>query len=391
MANTDTTNVRTQIGRTSEREHSTPIFPTSSFTFETSEEMRAMFADEIEGNIYSRFTNPNTTEFVRKVCEMEEAEAGVATSSGMAAGFASIMALLKSGDHIVSARPVFGSTHSLLTNYLPRWGISSSYVDIDDVDAWRDAITPSTRMLMVETPSNPGLDLADLGALGALAREHELIFNVDNTFATPLIQRPMQHGADLSWHSATKWFDGQGRTIGGVIVGRADLIREIYLFTRNTGPSMSPFNAWVVSKSLETLSARMEKHCANALYVARMLEAHPAVDRVKYPWLDSHPQYALAQRQMTAGGGIVSIFLKDDAGSTARFIDALQLFTITANIGDTRSIVTHPTTSTHAKLTEEARQSVGITPNLVRLSIGLEDVGDIVADLQHALHIFATS
>lgn len=380
----DTSNVRTQIPTTSEHEHSTPLYMTSSFVFDSADHMRALFAEEQDGNIYSRFVNPNTTEFVNKVCTMEGAEAGVATSTGMAAGFASIMGLLQSGDHIVSARPVFGSTHALLTQYLPKWGITSTYVDIDDAAAWESAITPSTKMLLVETPSNPGLDLADLEMLGRLSKSRGLILNVDNTFATPLIQRPIAYGADLVWHSATKWFDGQGRTLGGVVVGRADLIRQIYLFARNTGPSMSPMNAWLISKSLETLSARLDRHCANALKVATFLEGHPNVERVKYPGLPSHPQYDLAQRQMSAGGGIVTFFVEDRVAAT-KFIDRVKLCSITANIGDTRTIVTHPATSTHARLTEEARQAVGITPTLIRISVGLENADDLIADLNQAL------
>lgn len=380
----DTSNVRTQIPTTSEHEHSTPLYMTSSFVFDSADHMRALFAEEQDGNIYSRFVNPNTTEFVNKVCAMEGAEAGVATSTGMAAGFASIMGLLQLGDHIVSARPVFGSTHALLTQYLPKWGITSTYVDIDDAAAWESAITPSTKMLLVETPSNPGLDLADLEMLGRLSKSRGLILNVDNTFATPLLQRPIDYGADLVWHSATKWFDGQGRTLGGVVVGRADLIRQIYLFARNTGPSMSPMNAWLISKSLETLSARLDRHCVNALKVATFLEGHPNVERVKYPGLPSHPQYDLAQRQMTSGGGIVAFFVKDRDAAT-RFIDRVKLCSITANIGDTRTIVTHPATSTHARLTEEARQAVGITPTLIRISVGLENADDLIADLNQAL------
>lgn len=379
--------IRTQISRTEQREHSAPIFPTSSFVFDSAEHMRAMFADEVEGNIYSRFTNPNTTEFVERVCGLEGAAAGVATATGMAAGFASIMAVLNSGDHIVSSRALFGSTYALLTNYLPRWGITTTFVDIDDVSQWRAAVTPATKMLLVESPSNPGLDLADLAALGALANERGLILNIDNTFATPLLQRPIDLGAHLVWHSATKYFDGQGRTMGGVVVGREDLIKQIYLFARNTGPTMSPFNAWILSKSLETLPVRMDRHSSSALHLAKVLEDHPAVERVKYPYLPSHPQYHLAQLQMRAGGGLITLYLRGGREAATRFMDSLQRFSITANIGDTRSIVTHPATSTHAKLTEEARLKVGITQNLVRLSIGLEDVRDLEEDIAQALSL----
>ncbi len=380
-----TSNIRTQITQTAEHEHSTPLYMTSSFVFDDAEHMRALFAEEVEGNIYSRFTNPNTTEFVNKMCALESTDAGVATATGMAAGFASIMGLLKSGDHIVSSRAVFGSTHALLNQFLPRWGITHSYVDIANNAQWEEAITPATKMLLVETPSNPGLDIADLAFLGQLAKKHNVIFNVDNTFATPLLQRPIEYGADIIWHSATKWIDGQGRALGGVVLGRADLLREIYLFARNTGPTLSPFNAWLFSKSLETLSVRLDRHCSNALAVAQFLEKHPSVERVMYLFLDSHPQADVARRQMKSGGGIVTFVLKDGAEGGKRFVDGLRMATITANIGDTRTIVTHPSTSTHARLTEEARQAVGITAGLVRLSIGLEDVTDIIADINGAL------
>ncbi|MCX6139442.1 MAG: aminotransferase class I/II-fold pyridoxal phosphate-dependent enzyme [Candidatus Kapabacteria bacterium] len=380
-----TKNIRTQIPQTGEHEHSTPLYMTSSFVFDDAEHMRALFAEETNGNIYSRFTNPNTTEFVDKMVAMEGAEAGVATATGMAAGFASIIGLLRSGDHIVSSRAVFGSTHALLTQFLPRWGITHTFVDIDNNAQWEEAITESTKMLLVETPSNPGLDIADLSFLGALAARRNVILNVDNTFATPLLQRPINYGAHIVWHSATKWIDGQGRGLGGVVVGRADLLREIYLFARNTGPTLSPFNAWMFSKSLETLHVRLDRHCANALAVAQFLELHPNVERVMYPFLASHPQHTVAKRQMKSGGGIVSFIHKDGAVGGKRFVDGLKMASVTANIGDTRTIVTHPATSTHARLTEEARQAVGITQGLVRLSIGLEDVSDIIADIDQAL------
>lgn len=383
MNHTDT--VRTQTPRTGQREHSTPIFPTSSFVFDDAEHMRAMFADEQEGNIYSRFTNPTVAEFVQKVAAMEGAAAGVATTTGMAAGFASIMALLRSGDHIVSSRALFGSTVALLNQYLPRWGITCTYVDIADIDQWTNAIQPNTKMLLVETPSNPGLDLADLAALGALANSRGLILNVDNTFATPMLQRPLDLGAHLIWHSATKWFDGQGRTMGGVVVGQEDLIKQVYQYCRNTGPTLSPFNAWVLSKSLETLHVRMERHSVHALTLATAIEAHSAVEFVRYPFLPSHHQYDLARQQMSAGGGIVTMCVRGGYDAATQFMDKLTLFTITANVGDTRSIVTHPASSTHAKLTEADRQAVGISQGLVRLSVGLENVEDLVRDVMQAL------
>jgi O-succinylhomoserine sulfhydrylase len=380
-----TDSVRTQTPRTNQREHSTPIFPTSSFVFDDAEHMRALFADEQEGNIYSRFTNPTVAEFVQKVAAMEGASAGVATATGMAAGFASIMALLRSGDHIVSSRALFGSTIALMNHYLPRWGITCTFVDIADIDQWERAIQPNTKMLLVETPSNPGLDLADIAALGVLANNHGLILNVDNTFATPILQRPIEMGAHLVWHSATKWFDGQGRTMGGVVVGNEDFIKLVYQFCRNTGPSLSPFNAWVLSKSLETLHVRMDRHCASALTLATAVEDHPGVEFVRYPFLNSHHQYSLAKQQMSAGGGIVSLCVRGGYDAATRFMDKLTLFSITANVGDTRSIVTHPASSTHAKLTEADRQAVGITQGLVRLSVGLENAEDLVRDVMEAL------
>lgn len=385
MNTTDTTAIRTQTDTTQYNEHSTPIFLTSSFVFDDAEHMRAMFAEEVDGNIYSRFTNPTTSEFVQKMCALEGAEAGYATATGMAAIFGSIMGLLQSGDHIVASRAVFGSTHALLTQYLPKWGITSTYVDIADNDQWAAAITPSTKMLLVETPSNPGLDIADLSFLGKLAADHNIILNVDNCFATPLLQRPIDYGAHIVTHSATKWIDGQGRVLGGVILGNADLLRSIYLFCRNTGPSMSPFTAWILSKSLETLHVRLERHCQSAHRVAEALSSHPRLQSVRYPGLPSHPQYTLAMSQMSAGGGIVAIDVKGGAAAAARVIDSVHMASITANIGDTRTIVTHPATSTHSKLTEEARLAVGITPGLIRISVGLEDVRDIINDLTQAI------
>lgn len=385
MNTTDTTAIRTQTDTTQYNEHSTPIFLTSSFVFDDAEHMRAMFAEEVDGNIYSRFTNPTTSEFVQKMCALEGAEAGYATATGMAAIFGSIMGLLQSGDHIVASRAVFGSTHALLTQYLPKWGITSTYVDIADNDRWAAAITPSTKMLLVETPSNPGLDIADLSFLGKLAADHNIILNVDNCFATPLLQRPIDYGAHIVTHSATKWIDGQGRVLGGVILGNADLLRSIYLFCRNTGPSMSPFTAWILSKSLETLHVRLERHCQSAHRVAEALSSHPRLQSVRYPGLPSHPQYTLAMSQMSTGGGIVAIDVKGGAAAAARVIDSVRMASITANIGDTRTIVTHPATSTHSKLTEEARLAVGITPGLIRISVGLEDVRDIINDLTQAI------
>jgi O-succinylhomoserine sulfhydrylase len=347
--------------------------------------MRAAFADETDDNIYSRFSNPGVQEFTDKMVALEGAEAGFATASGMSAVFGSFMALLKKGDHLLSCRSIFGSTHNVVTKYLPKYGIETSYVDADRPETWEAAIRPNTRMLYVETPTNPGLDIIDLEWLGGLCRARGITLNVDNCFATPVCQTPIAYGADLVIHSATKWLDGQGRVLGGVVVGRQDLIKEIYLFCRNTGPSLSPFNAWVLSKSLETLDVRMERHAANALKVAQALEGHPALQWLRYPQLPSHPQYAIAQKQMRNGGGIVCFELKGGIAAGRAFLDKLQLFSLTANLGDTRSIASHPASTTHAKLTEEERLAVGITPGLIRLSIGLEHHEDILADLLQGL------
>ena len=366
-------------------EHSSPLFLTSSFCFDNAEEMRAAFADESDDNIYSRFSNPNVQEFVNKVCIMEGAEAGYATASGMSAVFASFMALLKHGDHLLSCNAIFGSTHTVITKYLPKYGIEHSYFKADQPEEWESQIRPNTRMIYVETPTNPGLDILDLEALNTLAKKHNLILNVDNCFATPVSQQPITFGADLVVHSATKWLDGQGRVLGGVVVGRKDLIKEIYLFCRSTGPAMSPFNAWVLSKSMETLEVRMERHAASAYHIARELEGHPKISWLKYPFLPSHPQHAIALKQMKDGGGIVCFELKGGLQAGRAFLNALQMLSLTANLGDTRSIASHPASTTHAKLTEEERQAVGITPGLIRISVGLENKNDILGDILQAL------
>ena len=382
----ETVAIRTQAARSPEREHSVPLYLTSSFVFDDAEQARALFADEIQGNIYSRFTNPNVDEFVRKVALLEGAEAGMATATGMAAVFASLAAILNAGDHLIASRALFGSTHQILTKVLPRWGISHTYVDAGaSAEEWAAAVRPETRLAFVETPSNPGLELVDLEMLGALCRERGLVFVVDNCFTTPLLQQPIRYGADLVVHSATKYFDGQGRTMGGVVVGSAKRIADVRFFARQTGPSLSPFNAWILSKSLETLSVRVERHAANALGLARRLEGKPGVLAVRYPFLPSHPQHALARRQMSGGGGIVAIELEGEADRCRRFIDALQILSHSGNLGDTRTIVTHPASSTHAKLTEAERQAVRITQGLVRISVGLEHLDDIAWDVEQAL------
>jgi O-succinylhomoserine sulfhydrylase len=381
----ETQAIRGQMNRTAYREHSAPIFPTSSFIFSSAEEMAATFAGEEEGIIYSRYSNPNTDEFIRKVCVMEGVDDGFATASGMSAVFASIAAFLSAGDHVLASRALFGSTHQILTQLLPRWGIGHTYVDAADIDNWAQHIRPNTRMLVLETPSNPGLSLTDLEKAGALAKAHDLIFNIDNCFATPYLQQPARYGADLVVHSGTKWMDGQGRILGGIVAGSSELIEKVRFFCRHTGPAMSPFHAWLLSKSLETLPVRMERHCANALHLARRLEAHPEVSRVIYPFLSSHPQHELAQRQMRLGGGIVTIDVKGGRERAMRFLNGMQMCSLSANLGDTRSIVTHPASTTHSKLSEEERAAVGITQGMVRISVGLEHVEDIYEDVVQAL------
>jgi O-succinylhomoserine sulfhydrylase len=377
--------IRIQTDRTNEMEHSTPMFLTSSFCFDNAEEMRAAFADESEDNIYSRFTNPNVNEFAEKVAALEGAEAGYATASGMSAVFGSFMALLKKGDHLLSCSAIFGSTHTVIKKYLPNFGIEYSYVAADKPGDWEAAIKPNTKMIYVETPTNPGLDIIDIEMLAGLAKKYNLILNVDNCFATPMGQRPIELGADLVVHSATKWLDGQGRVLGGVVVGKKELINDIYLFCRSTGPALSPFNAWVLSKSLETLDVRMERHAKNALQVATALQSHPAIASLRYPFLPSHPQYAIAIKQMQSGGGIVCFELKGGINAGRTFMNSLKMLSLTANLGDTRSIASHPASTTHAKLTEEERQAVNITPGLIRISVGLEHCDDILGDILQAL------
>lgn len=385
----ETNAIRTQMPRTDENEHSTPLFLTSSFVFDNAEDMRAAFAEENDHNIYSRFSNPTVDELVQKMVVLERAEAGYATASGMAAIFGTFMTFLQSGDHILSSGSVFGSTHTILTKFLPRWKVESDYFDIAKPETIESKIKPNTKILYVETPSNPGLDIIDLDLLGKLAKKHKLILVVDNCFATPALQLPMQFGADIVIHSTTKWIDGQGRTVGGMIVGKKDLVRDIYLFLRNTGPCMSPFNAWVLTKSLETISIRMEKHCSNALTIAKALQSNEQLQWVKYPFLENHPQYAIAKRQMCAGGGIVCFELKGGLAQGVKFMDALQMLSRTANLGDSRSIASHPASTTHSKLSEAERQSVGITPGLIRISVGLEHPDDILKDIEQALKISA--
>jgi O-succinylhomoserine sulfhydrylase len=381
----ETQAIRTQMEQSQFQEHSSPLYLTSSFVFEDAEEMRASFAEEKERNIYSRFSNPNTSEFIQKVCQMEGAEDGVAFASGMGAVFGTFATFLNAGDHLISARAVFGSTHSLFTKYFPKWNIETSYFAVDQLDAVEELIQENTRCIYVESPTNPGVDVLDLEALGKIAKKHKLLFIVDNCFATPYLQTPIQFGADLVIHSATKLMDGQGRVLGGITVGKKELIRELYLFARNTGASLSPFNAWVLSKSLETLSVRVDRHCENALALAQKLEQLEEINWVKYPFLLSHPQYELAQKQMKQGGTIVSFELKGGVEAGRNFINKIQLCSLSANLGDSRTIVTHPASTTHSKLSTADQLAVGITGGMIRLSVGLEHQEDIWNDLKQAI------
>ncbi|MEO7393587.1 MAG: aminotransferase class I/II-fold pyridoxal phosphate-dependent enzyme [Chitinophagaceae bacterium] len=382
----ETKAIRIQTAKTGQKEHSTPLFLTSSFTYDSAEEMAAAFADDsLEVNIYSRFSNPSVDEFINKIIVLEGAEDGVATGTGMAAIFGTFMTFLNTGDHIISASAVFGSTHTILTKYLPKWGIESSYFNMNKPESIEALIKPNTKMLYVETPSNPGLDIIDIEFVAKLCRKYNILFVVDNCFATPAVQQPIQYGADLVLHSATKFIDGQGRVLGGVVVGKKELINQLYLFIRNTGPSMSPFNAWVLSKSLETLYIRMDRHAASALEIAKALQNHPQISSVKYPFLETHPQYAIAKKQMSNGGGIVTFDLKGGIESGRKFLNALQMLSMTNNLGDSRSIASHPASTTHSKLTEAERNEVGITPGLIRISVGLEHPEDILNDILQAL------
>lgn len=384
--------IRTQTKKTHYREHSTPLFLTSSFTFESAEQGKAIFDETEEGNLYSRFSNPTVQEFVDKVCLLEDCEDGVATATGMAAVFASMAALLKTGDHILACRALFGSAHQIITQIISKWGITYTYLDHDATEAeWEAAVLPNTRMIYLETPSNPGLDLVDLEMIGRICKKHKLIFNVDNCFASPALQNPADFGADLIVHSATKYMDGQGRVLGGVVVGKKEYIKELRFFCRQTGPSMSPFNAWVLSKSLETLNLRMEKHAANALALAQALDKHPDVKMVKYPFLASHPQHELAKKQMRAGGAIVTIDLEGGFERVSAFMAALEIASLSSNLGDTRTIVTNPYTTTHAKLKPEEKIALGITEGLIRISVGLEDVEDLIEDFTQAAEVSVKS
>ena len=383
--NQETQAIRIQAERSQYKEHSVPLYLTSSYAFDDAEEMRALFAEEKDGNIYSRYSNPNVQELIDKMCALEKSEDGWATASGMAAVYTVFASLLSAGDHIVSCRSVFGSTHRLLTEFLPRWNITSTYVDFDQYDVYAQAIQENTKLVYIETPSNPGLDIIDIENLATICKKKNVLLIVDNCFATPIIQQPISFGADIVIHSATKYIDGQGRTLGGIILSTKEIINKVEAFAKQTGPCLSPFNAWVLSKSIELLPLRMERHSSNALSIAKKLEENNHVKWVKYPHLKSHPQYEIAKKQMKWGGGIVTFEIEGGLQAGRNFLDKLQLFSLTANLGDTRSIATHPASTTHSKLSSAQREEVGISDGLIRLSIGLESLEDIWMDVEQAL------
>lgn len=375
--------VRAGQTRTAEGEQAEPIFPTSSFVFNSAAEAAARFSGAQPGNIYSRFTNPTVRMFEHRLAALEGAEACVATASGMSAILATCMGLLKTGDHIVSSRSIFGTTTVLFTNFMAKMGIEISFVELSDLDAWRAAIRPQTRLLFMETPSNPLTELVDIRALADIAHERDCWLAVDNCFCTPALQRPLALGADIVIHSATKYLDGQGRCMGGAVLGNRQLVgTEVFSFLRSAGPTMSPFNAWVFLKGLETLQIRMQAHSRNALHLAQWLEGQDAIEKVYYPGLASHPQHELAKTQQSDFGGLLSFEVKGGKDAAWKLIDATRILSITANLGDTKSTITHPATTTHGRLTDEQKQLAGISDGLVRVAVGLEDIEDIKADLQ---------
>ncbi|MEY4987258.1 MAG: O-acetylhomoserine (thiol)-lyase [Bacteroidota bacterium] len=378
--------IRIQAERSQNREHSVPLYLTSSFTFEDAEEGRAIFAEEKAGNIYSRYMNPNVDEFVEKMVMLENAEDGLAFSTGMAAIFASMAGLLRAGDHIVASNALFGSCIQILTKITAKWGITCTFVPGADLKAWEAAIQPNTKFLFCESPSNPGLELIDLKALADLKKGRDMVLAVDNCFATPILQTPLDLGADLVIHSATKYIDGQGRVLGGIICGKKVYLDEIRFFARHTGPSLSPFNAWILSKSLELLDLRMQKHSENAQALAEALDGHASLVQVKYPFLKSHPQFELAKRQMKYGGGILTLDIKGGFEKVVAFSKALKIASISPNLGDSRTIITHPASTTHAKIAAEEKVALGITDGLVRVAVGLESIEDLKADFLQALN-----
>ncbi len=381
----ETRAIRIQAARSSHKEHSVPVFETSSFIFNSAEEAEAVFAEEQDGYLYSRYNNPNTDEFVNKLCALEGAEAGIATSSGMAAIFLGIAGILRAGDHMILSKHLFGTTFLLVEQILSKWGITHSYANMHNLDEVESCLLPSTRMIFVETPSNPGLEIFDLELIGKFAKKNDLFFFTDSSFSTPYLQNPVKYGADLVMHSATKFIDGQGRTISGALLGKKKYMSDIIALSRFAGTTMSATTGWILSKSLETLSVRMDRHCSNALTMAKYLEDHKEVNWVRYPFLKSHPDYSLAKKQMKQGGALVAFELKGGRSRAMRFVNALKLFSITSNLGDTRTCITHPATTTHSKLSAEQKAEAGVTEGMVRVSAGLEHIDDIIEDLEYAI------
>lgn len=384
--NFETKAIRTQAERSSHKEHSVPLYLTSSYMFDSAEHAAALFEEEVEGNIYGRYSNPNVQEFIDKMCALEGTENGFGTATGMAAVFASMGAILEAGDHVLVCKSVFGSTIQITENILGKWGVESDLLDIYKPENWESFFKPNTKMLVLETPTNPGLDLIDLEWIGKLCKSKGVLLNVDNCFPTPYLQNPAKFGADIVTHSATKFIDGQGRVLGGVVLGSNEIIDKVRYFCRHTGPSMSPFNAWVLSKSLETLHVRMDRHCDNALKLAKWLETNDQVEKVSYPFLPSHPQFKLAKKQMKAGGGVVTFVLKGGHEQGKKFLNYNNELSHGVNLGDTRTIITHPSSTTHSKMTEEDRQAVGITPGLIRISVGLENIDDIIKEVEYNIN-----
>nr|WP_295713431.1 O-succinylhomoserine sulfhydrylase [uncultured Halomonas sp.] len=385
----ETLAIRAGHQRTFEQEHAEPIFPTSSFVYESAAEAARKFGGQEPGNVYSRFTNPTVHTFERRLAALEGGERCVATSSGMSAILSTALALLSAGDEIVASRSLFGSTVSLFDKYLGKFGITTRYVELSNISAWEAAITPKTRLLFAETPSNPLSEIADIPALAALAKRHEALLAIDNCFLTPALQQPLALGADLVIHSATKYLDGQGRAIGGAVVGSHTLLEEVFGVVRTCGPCLSPFNAWIFTKGLETLSLRMKAHCENALLLARWLDAHPAVNRVFYSGLEDHPQHTLAKQQQKGFGAVLGFEVKGGQEGAWQVIDATRMLSITGNLGDVKTTITHPATTTHGRLSDDQKAAAGIAPGLIRVAVGLESQDDIQRDLARGLDALA--
>ncbi len=382
----ETIAIRTQSKKTHQKEHSVPLYLTSSFSFDSAEHGQAIFQNEMEGNLYSRFSNPNNEEFIQKLCLLENYTNGVSTASGMAAVYTAFASLLKQGDHIIASKNIFGNALYIITQILPNMGIEYTLVEVDDKEAWEKAVRTNTKVAYLETPANPTLKIADLTFFSKLCIKHQIISIVDNCFSTPYLQKPSEFNIDISIHSATKYMDGQGRVLGGAILGNEKHIAKCFEFLRRTGACLSPFNAWILSKSIETLAVRMERHCSNALAIAKWLENNSKVTRVIYPFLDSHPQHLLAKRQMRLGGGIVGVEINGSKEDGMAFLNNLKIHSLTANLGDTRSIATHPASTTHSKLSIEEQLEAGIKPNFLRFSVGLENVDDLITDIDQALN-----